>query len=247
MIRLILVGIFLVVFLILSLPVQLILWLLWKAGIKDSTEIISLRIVQFAFHVVIFLCGTKVTVIGEENIPNDKAVLFVGNHNSYFDVVLTYARMKRRTGFIAKKELLRIPSFRIWMKFLHCLFLDRNDMRAGMQMILDAIALIKSGVSMFIFPEGTRNESENETDMLEFKAGALKIADKSGCPIVPVAMTGTADIFERHIPYIKSAKVTIQYGEPIDPTSLEKEDRKHLASYVQGIILEMLKEQATTK
>lgn len=247
MIRLILVALFLVVFLILSLPVQLILWLFWKAGFKDSTEIISLRIVQFAFHVLIFLCGTRVTVIGEENIPEDRAVLFVGNHNSYFDVVLTYARMRRRTGYIAKKELLKIPSLSTWMKFLHCLFLDRTDMRAGMQMILDAIALIKSGVSMFIFPEGTRNVSEHETDMLEFKAGSLKIADKSGCPVIPVAMTGTANIFERQAPFIKRANVTIRYGTPIDPTALDKDQRKHLASYVQNTILEMLKEQEVTK
>lgn len=241
MIRLFFAALFLIIFLIVSLPIQLVLWLLWKAGIKDSSEIASLRIVQWAFKVLIFVCGIKTTVIGEENIPSDQAVLYVGNHNSYFDIVLTYARVERRTGYIAKKEMLRYPSLRVWMKFLHCLFLDRKDLKAGMKMILDAISMIKNGISVFIFPEGTRNTAHNELEMLPFKEGSLKIAEKSGCLIIPVAMTGTADIFENHFPSIKSSRVILEYGCPIDPSSLSVDDKKHIGAYVQGQILAMLK------
>ena len=76
--------------------------------------------------------------------------------------------------------------------------------------------------------------------MLPFKEGSLKIAEKTGCPIIPMALTGTADIFENHLPWIRPAHVTLQYGEPIYPKELSKEDKKHLGSYTQGKILAML-------
>lgn len=243
MIRLILSAGFIGIFLILSLPVQLVLWLMWKAGLKDATEIASLKIVQFALKTVHLTAGIKVKSYGEENVPKDQPVLYVGNHNSYFDIVVTYARVPRRTGYVAKKELNRIPGLRIWMKYLHCLFLDRNDLKAGLKMIFDAIELINNGISVCIFPEGTRNDSGDELNMLPFKEGSLKIAEKSGCLIIPVAMSGTADIFEKHVPYVRSSKVQISYGKPIDPKTLDKEEKKKLASYVQSQILELLKEQ----
>ena len=69
------------------------------------------------------------------------------------------------------------------------------------------------------------------------------MAEKTGCPIIPMAMVHTADIFEKHIPFIKRTHVILTYGEPIDVKSLEKEQRKHLGSYVQGIICKMLEEE----
>ena len=86
MIRLIFVVLFLVVFLILSIPVFLIEWLIGKVNPR-ARDISSLRIVQAAFKVIAFLSGCHVTVIGEENIPKE-AALFIGNHRSYFDIVI---------------------------------------------------------------------------------------------------------------------------------------------------------------
>ena len=65
---------------------------------------------------------------------------------------------------------------------------------------------------MWIFPEGTRNKSEDPADLMEFHEGSLKIAEKSGCPVIPVAITGTDDVFERHIPWIRKSHVIIEYG-----------------------------------
>ena len=128
MIRIILIAVFVVSFLILSIPLFFIEWIIGKFN-PSLRDISSLRIVQWAFKVVILLSGVKLTVIGEENIPKDTAVLFIGNHRSYFDIVLTYARCRGLTGYVAKKEMLKIPLLSRWMKFLHCLFLDRSDVR----------------------------------------------------------------------------------------------------------------------
>ena len=240
MIRFILTVILVVSFLILSIPVFLAEWLIGKFR-PDWRDISSLRIVQGAFKCVIRLSGVKLTVIGEERIPKDEAVLYIGNHRSYFDIVLTYARCPGLTGYVAKKEMLKIPLLSRWMKFLYCLFLDRSDIREGMKMILTAINHIKNGISIMIFPEGTRGTAESELEMLPFHEGSFKIAAKTGCPIIPVSIHNSSALFEDHLPRIKPVPVTIEYGEPIRLKELPKDVQKFPGSYVQQIILETLK------
>ena len=124
MIRLLLVALFLITFLILSIPIFFIEWLIGKKN-PALRDISSLRIVQWAFKVILWLSGCRLTVIGEENVPKDEAVLYIGNHRGFFDIVATYARCPRLTGYMAKKEIERVPLLSVWMRLLHCLFLDR--------------------------------------------------------------------------------------------------------------------------
>jgi 1-acyl-sn-glycerol-3-phosphate acyltransferase len=245
MIRFLLIAIFLILFLILSIPVFFVEWLIGKRNpsLKDRS---SLRIVQAAFRVVIWLSGIKLTVIGEEHVPKDHAVLYIGNHRSIFDVVLTYARCPRLTGYIAKKEMEKIPLLSTWMKYLHCLFLDRTDIRAGLKTVLTAIEEVKSGISIMIFPEGTRGRTSCESEMLPFHEGSFKIAQKSGCPIIPVAITNSSAAFEDHFPRIRPVHIVIEYGEPIDLSTLPRSEQKFVGQKVQGMILEMLNHNRAT-
>ena len=116
MIRFTLVVLFLFLFLICSVPVVIAEWIIGKLGYQEMKDKSSLAIVNWAFRVVIFLSGTKVHVIGEENVPKDQAVVYIPNHRSYFDIILTYVRVPRPTGYIAKKEMLRYPVLKDWMK-----------------------------------------------------------------------------------------------------------------------------------
>ena len=191
----------------------------------------SFHWVRGAFRGVLFLSGVRVTAIGEENVPRDRAVLYIGNHRSLFDVVLTDVRVPGPTGYIAKNQLAKIPLLRGWALNIRCLFLDREDVRQGLQTILTAIEQIKSGVSMFVFPEGTRSRQEGV--LLPFHAGSFKIATKSGCPIVPVTIVGSGDILEDHFPFCKAARVVIEYGRPIEPAQLKPEEKKRLAELVR--------------
>ncbi|HIR76999.1 MAG TPA: 1-acyl-sn-glycerol-3-phosphate acyltransferase [Candidatus Choladousia intestinipullorum] len=240
MIRFLLIALFLVIFLVLSIPVFLIEWIIGKFSPR-ARDISSLRIVQAGFKIIIWMSGIKLTVKGEENVPKDTAVLYIGNHRSYFDIVLTYARCPGLTGYVAKKEMLKIPLLSRWMKFLHCQFLDRSDIREGLKTILAAAEEIKNGVSIMIFPEGTRSTNESELDMLPFHEGSFKIATKTGCPIIPVAISGSSAAFEDHIPRVFPAHVTIEYGKPVYPKDLSREEQKFLGRRVQGTIAEMLK------
>mgnify|MGYP004449511577 CR=1 FL=1 len=241
MIRLIIGVIFIALFLILGLPVMLVIKIIGSFK-PETADYAALRTVQWALRVLTFISGAQVTVIGEERIP-DGPVLYVGNHRSYFDVFLTYPRCKGLTGFVAKKETLNYPILRQWMKMVKCVFLDRENPREGLKAILQAIAQVKGGISMVIFPEGTRNTGE-ELTLLPFKAGSLKIAEKSGCPIVPVSMNNTRAVFEAQAPIVKKAQVVIEYGEPIYPNGMDRAQKRQLEKNVQTIIQDTIVKNA---
>lgn len=235
MIRFILVALFVVLFLVCSIPVLIIEYIIGKFNM-DVKNRSSLAIVNAAFRVCLFIAGTKVTVIGEENVPTDKPVLYIGNHRSYFDILITYVRVPRPTGYIAKKEMLRYPLLRDWMKYLHCLFLDRDDIKQGLNTIKEGIEKINSGISICIFPEGTRNKV-NDT-FLPFHEGSFKIAERSGCAIIPMSINNTAAIFEDHLPKIKKAHVVIEYGKPVYMSEMSREEKKKIGASMREIIKE---------
>lgn len=241
MIRFILLVIILLGFLVSSIPMLIGEWMVGRKNKRRQQEH-CLKVVQAMFRLLIRITGSTVTVKGRERIP-EGAVLYVGNHRSYFDILVGYTSVPGLTGFVAKKEMLRYPILSNWMDNVNCLFLDRKDLKAGLKTILDGIGKVKDGISIWIFPEGTRSRSKDIMEMLPFKEGSLKIAEKSGCPVVPVAITGTAEIFEQHIPFMRPSHVTIEFGEPFYIKELPPEQRKRAGAYTQDKILEMLKNE----
>jgi 1-acyl-sn-glycerol-3-phosphate acyltransferase len=122
------------------------------------------------------------------------------------------------------------------MKNINCVFIDRDNIKDGLKAIVNSIDLVKRGISICIFPEGTRNRTDK--DMLPFKEGSLKIAAKSGCPIVPMTINNSEMVFENHFPWVKKAHVIVEYGKPIYVDQLSKQEQKSLAPLVQNIIQE---------
>ncbi len=237
MIRFIITVVILVLFLILSL---LIVPFILLVGVfnRERRDYIFLRIVQYMFKFFLNIAGIKLTVIGEENVPKGQAVLYVGNHRSAYDILVTYSRTPGLTGYVAKKSLLKVPLLSMWMKFVYCLFLDRENMKEGLKTILKGVEYLKEGISICIFPEGTRGKEEGR--LLEFKEGSLKMAEKAKCPIVPMALSNTAGIWENQFPKIRPAHVILEYGKPIYIDQLDKEDKRFLGAYTQRIIQDML-------
>lgn len=234
--RSLMVLIFLILFFIIGLVFSLTLLII---GVFDPNlkNRVAQKIVRIACKIILFLSGVKLTVIGEDNIPEEEGVLFVMNHRSYFDIVAFFASTSKLTTFIAKRELKYFPFLNIWMKILNCLFLDRNDVRKAMTTILEGIKLIKSGYSIAIAPEGTRN---SEKEMLPFKEGSFKFATKTGCPIIPLSINNADSVFEKQSPNIKKAHVIIEYGEPVYVNELDKRTQSHIGRYIQGLIKQTL-------
>ncbi len=233
MLRFIVIVIYLVLYLILSIPVLFAEWILGKIdpGLRDRS---SKALVGWGFRCITRLAGTELTVRGQENIPLDTAVLYVGNHRSYFDIVLTLSLFPNITGYVAKKEMLKWPLLNLWMKNIHCLFLDRDNIKEGLKTILKGVEEVKNGVSLCIFPEGTRNKV-NDT-FLPFHEGSFKIAERGGVPVIPMVIVNSAGGFEDHIPRVTKATVVIEFLPPVYIDRLEKDDRKNLGSYVRELI-----------
>ena len=127
-----------------------------KQGQVDpvAVEEESTQMVRNIFEKLLKMAGVTVEVRGYENIPQDRPVLYVGNHRSYFDILVGYTTVPGFVGFVAKKEMEKIPLLRSWMKNVNCLFLDRKDIKAGLKTILEGIEKVKNGISVWIFPEG---------------------------------------------------------------------------------------------
>ena len=227
MIRLVLIVIFAIIIIFASLIMLPVFWLIGKFN-QDAKDRGSLRFVQGVFKVVLFLSGVTTTVKGLENLPKDgEAVLFVGNHHGFFDTIISYTYMKPRTGFVAKKEIEKVPLLNIWMKYLYCLFLDRKNMKEGLKTILTGIDYLKAGTSIVIFP---------------FHAGSFKLAEKSGCSIIPMVQNNTAAALEDHLPFFKKTHTVLEFGKPIDVASMDREQKKTLAKDVQDLIEKMYEE-----
>ena len=228
-----------VVMFILSLPLLLVAWIGSFINPKIS-EGITMWVIKVSFSVVVFLSGTRIHLSGLENVPKDQAVLYVANHRSFYDVLCTYRLFPGSTLFIAKKQFEKVPVFSWWIKMVHGLFLDRDDIKQGLQVILKAIEYCKSGISVCIYPEGTRNKTQE--DILPFHEGSFKVAQKTGCPIIPITMYNMSAVFEDHFPAIERQDVFVHFGEPIIISELPEENKKHVGAYTREIMLKKYQE-----
>lgn len=233
--RTIIILILYVIIAILSIPMYLVEFITRKINEKSAARMAQV-IVRGTFSLVMFLSGCRKTVVGLENVPADTPVMYAANHRGFYDIILAYATIPNQTAFISKREIRRMPCIGHWMYFLNCLFMDRGNVKQNLDIILRAISLVKDGYSIYVAPEGTRNATDT---LLAFKEGSMKIATKGNCPIIPVCLHGTEEIFENHLPWIHKGNIRIEFGKPIYPDALDREAKKHIGTYVRGIVSEM--------
>ena len=233
MIRIILALLTAVILLIFpGLPLLLYMFIL-KQFNPDLQIRQSFALVKAIFRLLLFICGVKIDFAGQDLIPKDRPVLYVCNHRSIFDILVATQFVPGSTSFVSKIELRKVPLLAQWMNNIRCVFIDRSNPKEALRSINAAIDNIKEGTSVWIFPEGTRN---HEDAMLPFKEGSFRIAEKTSCPVVPVAMTGTDDILEKHFPYVHATHVKVKVGEPIYTENLDRAQKKALSGRAHDLI-----------
>ena len=168
---------------------------------------------------ILKVTGVSLSVEGLENIPKDRPCVFVANHRSYYDIPLLLAGLEKPHGILAKEELEKIPLLNRWMKLLGCVFVQRDDVRASVRAL---------------------NKGE-EGGAGEFKAGAFRIAVKTGAPVVPVAVTGARALFETNGNRCRPGSVRIKIMSPIQTAGMSKAEQKQLPDAVRQSILAALK------
>ncbi len=185
--------------------------------------------------------GMTLEVLGKENLPKEGPVLYVATHKSVFDIVILLAIIEEPAIFIGKKEVASMPFVNKWFDALGCIYVDREDMREALKSILVGIGEIKQGQSIILFPEGTRNTSN---EIRPFKEGGFKLAVKTKVPVIPIALSNTYKVFEEK-KSIQKTKVTVNIGQPIITSELSKEELANLPKLTEEKVRALMDEIMT--
>ncbi|MBZ9688731.1 1-acyl-sn-glycerol-3-phosphate acyltransferase [Clostridium estertheticum] len=201
-----------------------------KKSPKES-EILAFRAAQKISKYVLRVTKTSVKVSGTENIPVENCV-FIANHQAIFDGFALLAYIDKPFGFVAKKEIKKIPLVSSWLKSIGSIYINRQSPRESIKTIQEGVEKINQGYSMLIFPEGTRSL---KSKMNSFKKGSMKLATKSRACIVPITIDGSYNVLEVGRK-VMGNKINMVIHKPIYLYGLSKEQEQGLAEYVQNII-----------
>jgi 1-acyl-sn-glycerol-3-phosphate acyltransferase len=166
-------------------------WLLRRLGRDRHVEAAVERLAGAWARRMLSVFRCEVRVEGLEHLPRTGPVIIAANHQGLYDIPVCMGHLGRLMGFVAKKELFRIPGLAFWMRKVHCAKIDRGDVRGGGK-LLEALSreIHDRGYCMIIFPEGTRSR-DPEGAIGPFRRGSLRLAQAEGIPVVPLSIDGT--------------------------------------------------------
>lgn len=182
---------------------------------------------------LIWAAGTPVRAVGFDAVPIDRPVVYVGNHQSWFDILALAAFLPGSHRFVAKKEMRKIPLLGRAMESAGQLFIDRQNRQAAVGQLDDTAKVIRSGVSAVLFPEGTRSRTG---DLLPFKKGPFVLALSAQVPLVPVYCAHTFGILPKGSIFVRPTEIELRFGAPVETAGRVYEDRARLQDEVRGAI-----------
>lgn len=177
--------------------------------------------------------GARVTVEGLENVPRDQACVFVANHQSYLDIPAIWGYVPVQFRIMAKRSLFYVPFMGWFLWRAGHIPVDRENARAAVASVNRAIAKLRAGCSLVIFPEGHRSA---HGELQEFKPGGFKIAQKAGVPIVPVTIIGTGRVLKRDSLVFHPGEVRVVVDSPLDTAGLPSHAISDLVAHARDII-----------
>ena len=177
-------------------------------------------ILSLIMRLMFYMSGSKIKLIGAENIPKDKPVIFVSNHQGHMDSVIIQGFVKKPKGFIAIKEYGDFPIVGAWMKHMGSVFVDRDDVRQTFLNINKAVDNLNRGQSMVVFPEGKLNDG---AETFDFERGWLRLAEKSGVPIIPITIKGSHKIISYNGKRMRPSHIECIISQPIETYDLKKD------------------------
>jgi len=183
-------------------------------------------------HSVLFFTGTKTIVRGLENIPKEKALVFVSNHQGDMDFVMMLAYIPRVVGFIIKSQAAWLPFINIWIAAMGSVFLNRDSLAKGKRSIEIGVKKIRSGSALCIYPEGTRSRG---TTLGPFRNGSFKLATMSEATIVPITVNGSWLTWEEH-KRITPSTIEFTLHPPIPTAGLSADEKRALPDKVRAVI-----------
>ena len=184
---------------------------------------------------ILFGARIKVTVKNPANLDPNRSYIYMSNHQSNFDIPVLLAYLPVQFRWLAKVELFRIPIFGFAMQRAGYISIDRSNRKSAILSLKRAAEIIRGGVSVMIFPEGTRSRDGN---IHIFKSGGFILAIDSGVPIVPVIIHGTWPIMSKDRLRIRPGNVVLEIEKPVETSPYSRSDKAELMEKVRQIITE---------
>jgi len=183
---------------------------------------------------ILVLSSTRVTVKGLSNLEPGRSCIYMANHMSNFDIPVLQASLPVQFRWLAKAELYKIPVFGYAMKRAGYISIDRSNRESAIESLNKAAKIIRDGISVVIFPEGTRSRTHN---IQPFKKGGFFLAVDSGAPIIPIIINGTERIMPKKQMLIKPGNVTLEIAKPINSSDYTRKTKNDLMDKVRYIFL----------
>ena len=201
-----------VLFMAVVIPLAAIIAFPWTfiSGKIDFLYRIAMQIARAA----VWLTGTRVRVEGLENFDPAGTYIFMSNHVSNLDPPVLVPLIPRRTSVLAKKEIWRIPVLAKALDLGEIVPVERDNREAAIQSIRKAGEVMRHGINMTVYPEGTRSADGR---LLPFKKGPFHLALETGVPIIPVTMLGTFEVMPKGSWAARGGTATVVFHPPIDP------------------------------
>ena len=192
------------------------------------------RVMRIWAKVFLFVTGTRVTVEGADRIDPTGSYIFVGNHTSNLDIPVIMGHLPVSSRFLAKKEMFKVPVLGGAMRAIHMVETDRRLGPTAQRALNQQVTtVVTEGLSLMIFPEGTRSDSH---EMLPFKKGAFRIAVDNAMPVVPVTIVGTLEAWKPHSKLINGGRVRLVIHDPIPTVDLDRNRLNDLRDRVWSIV-----------
>jgi len=199
----------------------------------DATGAFAHGCARFWSRTSLAVAGVKLTVSGLDQVPDKGPVIYMGNHQGNFDILALTLAIPRRFSWLAKEELFRIPFFGGAMRRAGYIPLDRSDGRQALKSIEEAAGRIREGVSVVVFPEGTRTHDGN---LLPLKKGGFILATRAAVPVVPFTINGSMAINPRNRFKLHPGTISITFAEPVRPEGTGSAARERLMEQVHAAI-----------
>jgi len=187
--------------------------------------------------ILLSIAGAKVKIQGRENFDPQKSYILVSNHQSTFDIFALLGYLSLQFRWIAKASLFRTPFLGWAMSRIGYIPIERDSPKKAYRSMLQAAEKVQQGVSVIIFPEGTRSPDGN---LQPFKKGVFLIALKSQAPILPITIRGTAKIMPKGDWRAHPGNVQIIIGPPIETAGIPPEKEGELSERVRNALLQYI-------
>jgi 1-acyl-sn-glycerol-3-phosphate acyltransferase len=181
------------------------------------------------------LARLRVTIAGLERLDLDRTYVFMPNHTSFLDILLVLASVPHNFRFLVKEEFFSIPFLGLTVKSSGQIPLDRKNPRKGLRSIRQGADLLKKGVSIVVFPEGTRSR---DGKVGEFKTTLFVLPIRTKTPVVPVLIEGTFEALPRRSILLQRCPIKITFLDPLPPDLLSDKDRALYAEKVRQRLIQ---------